>query len=296
MTIKHLVISGGGPSGMYVYGAIRNLSIKKFWNINDIKSIYGCSIGGLISVLVSLKYDWELLDDYIIKRPWEKVVVKYIKNIFDVYHNKGICGENEIDEFVSPLLTAKGLDKNITLLELYDYNKIDIHLYTTNINKKNLEKIDLSFKTHPDLKVITALSMTMAYPILFKPVFYENECFIDGGILNNLPINDCLFNNKCEKNEILAFKNKWINKKKITTIESSPYDYLLNLSEKLFLNIDTEDKQENIDNIMICQIDEFNNINSWLDILTDRNVRINAINKGMNQSELFLSYHNFLPP
>jgi len=293
MTIKHLVISGGGPSGMYVYGAIKNLSIKKFWNINNIQSIYGCSVGGLISVLISLKHEWGLLDDYIIKRPWEKVVSKYIKNIFDFYNEKGICGENEIDDFVSPLLTAKGLDKNITLLELYNYNKIDIHIYTTNINKNKLEKIDLSFKTHPDLKVITALSMTMAYPILFKPVFYNDGCFIDGGILNNLPINNCLFNNKCDKNEILAFKNKWVNKTKITTINSSPYDYLLNLTEKIVLSSDTEDKQENLENVMICQIEEFNNLNSWFDILVDRNIRINTINKGINQSDLFLSYHNF---
>ena len=45
MTIKHIVLAGGGPAGFVTYGALRELHINKFWNISDIKSIYGCSIG-----------------------------------------------------------------------------------------------------------------------------------------------------------------------------------------------------------------------------------------------------------
>ena len=74
MTIKYLVLSGGGAGGFSIYGALKYLSQNNFWNINNIKSIYSTSIGSLLSIFISLKYEWASLDDYIIKRPWDKVL------------------------------------------------------------------------------------------------------------------------------------------------------------------------------------------------------------------------------
>ena len=38
--IKHIVLSGGGPSGLLTYGAIRHLAKEGFWQLKNIKSIY----------------------------------------------------------------------------------------------------------------------------------------------------------------------------------------------------------------------------------------------------------------
>ena len=54
MPIKHIVISGGGPTGLLSYGAIRYLAKEHFWNLLDISSIYGCSIGAYIAIIISL--------------------------------------------------------------------------------------------------------------------------------------------------------------------------------------------------------------------------------------------------
>ena len=40
MVIKHLVLSGGGPTGFLTYGAARFLSKEGFWDISNIESIY----------------------------------------------------------------------------------------------------------------------------------------------------------------------------------------------------------------------------------------------------------------
>ena len=62
MTIKHIVISGGGPTGFLSYGAIRYLAKEKFWNLADISSIYGCSIGAYIAIIISFfcHYYWPI--------------------------------------------------------------------------------------------------------------------------------------------------------------------------------------------------------------------------------------------
>ena len=61
MTIKHLVISGGGPLGLRYLGALKKLEQEEFWNLDNIESIYGTSVGAIIGAFICLKYDWETL-------------------------------------------------------------------------------------------------------------------------------------------------------------------------------------------------------------------------------------------
>lgn len=88
MTIKHLVISGGGPTGFLSYGVASYLAKKDFWKLEDIKSIYGCSIGAYMGVVLSLGYEWEWLDDYFIKRPWEKLAASSAIKFTDINEKK----------------------------------------------------------------------------------------------------------------------------------------------------------------------------------------------------------------
>ena len=72
-TIKHLVISSGGPAGFTMYGALRYLNKEGVWNINNIKTIYGTSVGTCIAIFLSLNYDWDTIDNFLLKRPWSKI-------------------------------------------------------------------------------------------------------------------------------------------------------------------------------------------------------------------------------
>ena len=151
---------------------------------------------------------------------------KTAKDILDSYTTKGVVNEMFMIKCIEPLLTAKNLSINITLMELYNINKIEIHLYSTNLNSCRLEKIDISYKTHPDLSVLKALSMSTSYPFVFQPVLEEDKCYVDGGILNNLPLNDCIKQTNCNKDEILVIKNYWIRNNNILTKDSTIFDYL----------------------------------------------------------------------
>ena len=71
--IKHLVVSSGGPAGHMMYSILRTLNLKGVWDIKDIRTIYGCSIGSFAAIIIALQYDWETMDDFLIKRPWEKI-------------------------------------------------------------------------------------------------------------------------------------------------------------------------------------------------------------------------------
>jgi predicted acylesterase/phospholipase RssA len=89
MTIKHLVMAGGGPILFQILSAIQELEKNDFFYMKNIESIYGTSAGSIVAVLISLKFDWETLNDYLIKRPWKDVFPVKVQNIFDAYTKKG---------------------------------------------------------------------------------------------------------------------------------------------------------------------------------------------------------------
>ena len=291
MPIKYLVINGGGPTGLLTYGAARHLAKTNFWKLVDIQGIYGCSIGALVGVILSLDYDWEWLDDYFIKRPWEKLVSTTSSfNLINIYEQKGLLNEQFFLETISPLLKAKDLPVQITLEELYAYNHIDLHLYTTNINSARLDKVDLSHKTHPNLTLFKALQMSMAFPIIIQPVCNGEGCYIDGGLLNNYPLNDCLLQTKCEKDEILAFKNIWSDQKYNIHENSNIVDFLMVIIKKMQMYIDTEDQQEEVKNTVRCLVEDLEDFSKWSEALSDETMRAKLIEKGQKQAELFLAY------
>ena len=50
MTVKHLVISGGGPIMVQVLGAIQHLEQNNFIDMKNIESIYGTSAGAIVGI------------------------------------------------------------------------------------------------------------------------------------------------------------------------------------------------------------------------------------------------------
>jgi predicted acylesterase/phospholipase RssA len=101
MTIKHLVISGGGPIMIQIMSAIQELERKGYLNTKNIESIYGTSAGAIIGVLLSLDFDWDTLNDYIIKRPWKDVFPIKIENILEAYTKKGIFDIKTVEKCIN---------------------------------------------------------------------------------------------------------------------------------------------------------------------------------------------------
>ena len=287
MVIKHLVFSGGGPVGLISYGAAKQLNKKKFWEIENIKTIYGTSVGAYMGTLISLGYEWDWIDDYFIKRPWSKIIDIEIITLLEAYNKKGLLGEKFINDIILPLLEAKGLSKEVTFKELYEFNKIEIHIYSTEINGEHMKNIDISYITHPNMKVITGLCMSMAFPFIFSPVIDSDNCYIDGGVLNNFPLNDCLEKN-CDSNEILGFDIGIPEEDNKILEESTIINYLVILLKKMKKEIDLNSKQREMRNIVKCQVNNLHGFKAWIDLLEDEKLRSQIIEDGTKIADDFL--------
>jgi predicted acylesterase/phospholipase RssA len=293
MTIKHLVISGGGPIGFRFIGILEELNKNNFWNIENIETIYGTSIGTIIGAFICLKYDWDTLKKYIIERPWHDVFRITGKQIFDVYYKKGLYDKGFMEIIFKPLLKAKDLSLDITLIEFYEYSKIELYLYTFELNK--FETTELSYKTHPNLKLMEALTMSCALPGLFMPTIIDDKCYIDGGVMMNYPVNYALKSNNIE--DILGLNyiresNKLKNKDLINN-ESSILDFIVKLSINAMDYITNTVPIEKITNQIDC-ICEKNILTLEMITETISNIetRRNLINDGRNDAIEFIKKLN----
>jgi NTE family protein len=199
--IEHLVISGGGVTGFAFYGALRASQMDGLWDIHNIKSIYGTSIGAIFgSILTLLKYfDWEMIDDYALKRPWHHLFHFHLDSVLQSIHNRGIFDKTVIEKLCLPFFEALNykvdtmeVGVDVTLAQWYELTHIDLHLVTTELTEFKTEV--LNHKTHPTWRLVDAIYASCAIPVLFQPFTLEHKMYMDGGLLNNYPAELCIQN------------------------------------------------------------------------------------------------------
>ena len=221
--IEHLVISGGGQTGFTFYGILKEAAKQGFWDIKNIKSMYGVSIGTFIAVILCLKYDWDTIDTYLINRPWHNVFKVDIYTILQAFDQRGIFGIDAMEKMLGPLFAGVDISMSITLKEFYELNGIDLYFYTTELNQ--YKQIKMSHTTHPDWRVIDAVYASCTLPIIFAPLIKGVECFIDGGALCSYPMKACLDDGN-DPNTILGIKKLYATSSLVNE-KSSLFDYLM---------------------------------------------------------------------
>jgi predicted acylesterase/phospholipase RssA len=284
MPIKNLVISGGGPIMIQVLGAIQELEKNTFIDLKNIETIYGTSAGAIVGVLLCLKYDWETINDYIIKRPWQDVFNIKVENILDAYTKKGLFDKSTIEKCFKPLLDAKDISMDITLEDFYNFSKIELHLFSFEINDFKVQNI--SYITHPKLTLLNAIQMSCAIPILVTPLCVDDKCYIDGGMSSNYPLTYCIESGK-NPDEILGFKNKYNDNKNYIHSESTLLDFLLNFLFKTIFSLNTDNKQPTIKHELICEA-TFMTLDNLRTALSNIDVRKDLLQNGIETAKTFI--------
>jgi predicted acylesterase/phospholipase RssA len=285
MTIKHLVIPGGGPIGIKALGALQYLEQNGYWSINTIETIYATSAGAIISVLLCLKFEWETINDYIVKRPWNDAFQISVNQIFEAYSKKGLFDKNIAEIFYKPFFKAKDISMEITMKEFYELSNIEIHLFSLDINTFILE--DISYITHPELQLLTAVQMSSAIPILISPVCIDDKCYVDGGVVCNYPINQCILRAD-NINEIFGLRNRYIKKNEnVVKTTSTILEYIMNFISRLVNNVALKPEDKKLQNELVYDADLMNWSNIQL-ALSSKEERQRLIDSGIEAGMGFL--------
>lgn len=285
--IKHLILSSGGPKGCITFGAIKQLIERNVFSITELDSIYGVSIGAIISSILLLDYEIDFIENYIINKPWNKYINITNVDLFSLTQQNGIFDIHMIDEIIIPLLDAKGIHSTITLLEFYHLTQTRFYCYTSDIHQNQDNLIEMSHESHPDLSLMEALHRSSCVPLLFKPIIEENHCYVDGAYLMNFPFQPCLQREICDIKEIIGIYMMRTEMKQIHT-ESSIFDVALLLGSKYNNMIQHNfEKLNEIKNAQIVYCFS-NDLSVWEKVLIDKEYREQCIINGKSFANLFL--------
>lgn len=282
--IKSIVISGGGHSVLTFYGILKQSNKNNFWKLDQIESLYGTSAGSMLAIILALNIDWDVLDNYLINRPWHSVFNISASSILSIYTNFGIFSTDFIIEMFKSLFLSKDIQLDITLKDFYQLNNIDIHIYTTEI--KSFEYIDISHSTHPDWKVLDAIYASCAVPLIFYPFKFENKYYIDGGVLIDFPIDIAL--QKYKNEEILGLNKFQILDEPDLTDSSTILDFFNLLFKKTLKKL-----LPNIDYSYLKNIITINHnmvsLDEMIKYSSDKKLRAELIQEGIDKFNEFIN-------
>jgi predicted acylesterase/phospholipase RssA len=204
--INTLVVSGGGMKGYLYLGAIKLFA--EYGILDKIKYYYGTSIGGIIITCLNLGWNIEETLKFSIGFPIGTIIEFDIDTFIDNY---GLVPKVNFETLFKKMIKFKGFDENITFKQLYEMTGKELHLITFSL-KENIT-VDLNYESMPDLQIWEGLYMTSSLPVLVPPYEYKNEIFIDGGIVENFPINRIKKENIHKTIGICAdsYKTNWAN-------------------------------------------------------------------------------------
>ena len=158
-----LVLSGGGARGIAHIGVIKHLEKKGY----KIKHIGGTSMGAIVGGVYAQGKIKEL-EEYFLKLDAKKMI-----QLLDF--SVGSPGLIKAEKILKEL-------KKFLPVDLIEEVPLSFYCVATDLNARK----EVVWKKGD---MLTAIHSSFAIPFIFTPVMIEDKILVDGGVMNNIPIN-----------------------------------------------------------------------------------------------------------
>ena len=153
-----LILSGGGVRGLSYVGCFLELERKNL--LKKVNEILGVSCGALFGFAFSIGYSPSELNEFV--ELFDFTLMQHVEPeiVFDFLQTYGVDNGANYERLIESIIKQKGLNKDLTFKEHYDSTRI-----------------------------IDAIMASSSIPGYFIPKTIDNITYVDGGIINNFPIN-----------------------------------------------------------------------------------------------------------
>jgi NTE family protein len=211
-TVKNLVFSGGSSKGFSYLGVIK--AFYEFGILDHLEEISGTSIGALFAVIVSLK----MTPNDIISIFME-IDLNWLHNlnsdsILHLINKYGLDNGNNLEKFLESVVSIRFPNlkpSEVTFLDLWTYNPIKINITGSKVYQGIIEPQLYNHILTPKMSIVKALRISMSIPPLFSPINDDTGHLVDGGIINNYPID--FYKDKLDSTIGVLCSEKIINEK-----------------------------------------------------------------------------------
>lgn len=187
--IKNLVLSGGSSKGFSYIGVIKALEENNL--ISEIETIATASIGSFFGLLIVLGFTSTEMSHILLDIDLDLLHNINSDSIINLVNNFGLDSGFNIETILCIMLEAKIPNKQgnlITFLDLWNFNKIKLIVMGSKLFAGHMEGITYDYINYPDMPVIKAIRISVSIPPVFKPLEGIDHHLMDGGIVNNYPI------------------------------------------------------------------------------------------------------------
>jgi len=239
---KNLVLSGGGILGIAHIGAIN--ALEECGMMKQIDTIICTSVGAIMGGLYIAGYDSKSLYKIAQNTDFSKYKNLDFLNLFDNY---GLDSGKNVEYWLKRLIKNKGFDENINLSDFFEKTKKK--LVVTSVSLEDNKTKYISYENYPDLELYKAIRMSISIPIIYMPVRYNNNLYVDGGCRDNFPMQYVkdeldetigIYISNDAAQESISSLDEYISAT-IKCIKSGMDYFILNMYKEHTININIED-------------------------------------------------------
>ena len=168
--MKYLVL---GPASMGIFSLIGALKTRES-SLADVKEISGSSAGAILALFLAVG----MSVDEILDTSLSLNIPNFVKIRIGSFFNK--FGFVDMGPIRKKLVEICGSDPS--------FSEIEMKIYISAFCMNTSETVYFSKDTHPDMKIIDAVCMSMAVPFIFACGKYNGETYVDGGMKEEYPL------------------------------------------------------------------------------------------------------------
>lgn len=168
--MEYLVL---GPAGMGIFAIVGSL-MKYEDDLKHIKEISGSSAGAIIALALATGHTLHDVLDRLLSVDFANLTKFKVKSFMSTY------GFIDMAPIRQSLVEAYGCDPTFSELN----KKVYIAAYCVNRARTEYFSVD----THPHMKVIDAVCMSLAIPLVISSVKHDGMIYMDGGTKELFPV------------------------------------------------------------------------------------------------------------
>ena len=184
---RNLIISGGSTKTIAVIGAL--MYMEEHHMVDNLVNIVGTSAGSILGFMLVLGFSAAEIAA-VVKKEFIGGSYHHLDYdellAFTVLETFGLDSGARLTEFLTSQVKKKIGNSDVTFMELAKLSGKNLVVCAANLSKQTSEY--LCVDTVPDLSVITAIRMSVSIPVIFTPVRYNGDFYVDGALYECLPI------------------------------------------------------------------------------------------------------------
>ena len=140
--------------------------------------------------MLAIGYTWQELDNIVKSMVFKDYLQVSADSILNIFKTKGLDNCNKLAEFIKSLIHNKTGNGDLTFNQLKTKYKKTLQISATNLT--TFEFDIFNYITQPNLPIYIAIKASIAMPFIFQPVVIENNVYCDGGVIDNLPVDQAI--------------------------------------------------------------------------------------------------------